>query len=162
MVVFDDDDNDVESPEPCEMADPSSCEVDKSPQVLADTRDQVNLDSGVINHQQSTNINNTHSVECNKSPSDVKNHEQSLGEKSPDNVSDKKLIESSSPEDESPVLGLRFTSILSEQSRNDETSENADEDGDLLEDNLEYVSVSLYLVVHMRSDNDAFIHLVSY
>ena len=100
----------------------------------------------MVNHQQTTDINNAHSIESDH----TNQSEQSLGEKSPDNVSDKKLIESSNEEDGSPVLGLRFTGVMDEQSEN-KISKNTEEDGDLLEDNLEYVNLYHTLIVIFSS-----------
>ena len=130
IVVFDD--NHVKSPEP--LNEESISEGDKSSQVHTDTGSvQVKLDSDMVNHQQTTNINNAHSTKSDHS-------EQSLGEKSLDSVSDKKSIESSNQEDGSPILGLRFTGVVDEQSEN-QINKNTEEDGDLLEDNLEYVNL---------------------
>ena len=142
IVVFDD--NHVKSPEPLnEVPEEPISGGNKSSQVHADTGNVQNkLDSDMVNHQQiTTDVNNTHSIESdntNQSPLKTENNKQSLGEKSLDNVSDKKLIESSNEEEESPVLGLRFTGVMDEQSEN-KINENTEEDGDLLEDNLEYV-----------------------
>lgn len=95
----------------------------------------------MVNHQHiTTDIKNTYSVESEQSPLQSENDKQSSGEKSLDSVNDKKLIESSNEEDESPVLGLRFTSVISDSEQfENKINEKADEDGDLLEDNLEYV-----------------------
>ena len=144
IVVFDD--NHVKSPEPLnEVPKESISEGDKSSQVQVDT-DNIKTDSGIVNHQQiTTDINNAHSIESDHTDQSlykIENNKQSLGENSPDNVSDKKLVESSNEEDESPVLGLRFTGVMDEQS-DDKINTNMDEDGDLLEDNLEYVGRSI-------------------
>ena len=143
-MVFDD--NYEKSPEPLnEVAEQSVSGAEKSSQVQADSgNDKVKLDSGMTNHQDiTTDSNDTHSVVTihnKQSPSEIENDEQSLGEKSPDSISDKKVIESSHEEDKSPVLGLRFTSFISsEQSTENKINEKSDEDGDLLGDNLEYV-----------------------
>lgn len=134
IVVFDD--NHAKSPEP--LNEESISEGDKSSQVHTDTGSvQV-----MVNHQQTTDIINAHSNES----SHTNQSEQSLGEKSPDNVSDKKLIESSNEEDGSSVLGLRFTGVMDEQSEN-EINKNTEEDGDLLEDNLEYVNLYHVLII---------------
>ena len=150
IMVFDD--NHEKSPEPLnEAAEQSVSGVDKSSQVQADSgNDEIKLDSGMTNHQDiTTDSNDTHSVESihnKQSPSEIENDKQSLGEKSPDSISDKKVIESSHEEDKSPVLGLRFTSFISEQSAENKINERSDEDGDLLGDNLEYVTPCLALL----------------
>lgn len=168
VIVFDD--NDVKSPEPLnEVPEQSVSEAGKLSQVQADSgSDEVKVDTGMVNHQQiTTDINSVESDHNKQSPFEIENDKQSLGEKSPDNVSDKKLIESSYEEDKSPVLGLRFTGVLSEQSE-DKVNEKTDEDGDLLEDNLEYVNVLGSSVIHtwLAQGNAMTVlmccHLVSY
>ena len=149
-MVFDD--NHERSPEPLNKAPEQSVSgAEKSSQVQADSsgNNQDKLDSGMTNHQEiTTDSNDTHSVESihnKQSPSEIVNDKQSLGEKSPDSISDKKVIESSNEEDKSPVLGLRFTGFISEQSPENKHNEKSDEDGDLLEDHLEYVAnVTIY------------------
>ena len=152
IVVFDD--SHVKSPDPLnEIPDHIiNEETDKSSQVQVDTGNQVEQDSGMVNHQQTTNIKNTHLTESDnneQSSFKTENDKQSLGEKSPHNDSDKKSIEPSTEEVQSPVLGLRFTGVISDQSES-KVNENADEDGDLLEDHLEYVSI----LVHKLYNNN--------
>lgn len=122
--------------------DSSTSEADKPQVQTVQGNSQVELDSGMVNHQETTkDINNTDPAKSDhnqQSPNEIENDRQSLGEKSSDNVSDKKLIESSNEEeDNSPVLGLRFTGVNTDEHLENEVNENTDEDGDLLQDNLE-------------------------
>ena len=155
-IVFDD--THEKSPEPLdEVPEGSTTDSDKSSQVQTNAGNiQVKLDSGMTNHQQltaTTDNNTTHSPESsghnNQSPHKTGNNEQSLGDKSSDNISDKKLIEPSNEGEESSVLGLRFTGMTDAQS-DSKINENTNEDGDLLEDNLEYVNLNLRPTVYKQ------------
>ena len=157
-IVFDD--NHEKSPEPLdEVPKGSTSDSDKSSQVQTNAGNiQVKLDSGMINHQQlttttATDNNTTHSAESsghNKSPHKTENNKQCLGEKSLDNVSDKKFIEPSNEGEETAVLGLRFTGVMDAQSEN-KMNENTNEDGDLLEDKLECVNFNLRPTVYKQT-----------
>ena len=99
--------------------------IDESSQVQADasSSDNTELQIHLVNHQPKDSEN------TNKS----KNDEQSAGDEPPSSSSNKKT----SMEDDTPVLGLRFSNVITDE-HSVNNFENADEDeGDLLGDNLE-------------------------
>jgi len=100
--------------------------TDESSQVQANISSSGNteLQTHLVNHQPKDSEN------FNKS----KNDEQSAGDEPPSSSRDNKKT---STEDDTPVLGLRFSNVITDE-HSVNNFENADEDeGDLLGDNLE-------------------------
>ena len=132
MVTFDDD---HKAPDQLtgDVTTTNTTEESSQVQAITGSSDNTELQTHLVNHQPNDSEN--------PNTSESKHDEQSSGGEPPNSSSTSGSSDgkTTSEEDDAPVLGLRFSNVITDQQHSvNNIDENTDEDeGDLLGDNLE-------------------------